>query len=253
MSLEKEKQIIDTIRRCQRNWDHSKSIPDEHLAHWVYIAQNSPSKQDESYFNLYVITSKEKIDLLLNHTWGHTMEIAPGNFTGVTRNTQMAANAYFLFTFKLPPTNREIKEDGSLYDQSGKDFEERKRNGYVDIGIAAGLIAQSAADLGYKTGFNTNHNSHQRGGSEPSTTVWRETLGLEGHEAILVGLGIGYPEEGRARNEHNETEFLVGTYPGTRHNVNDDYILINGEQRPTPKIHYKTYSEKTKLIKVKRL
>jgi hypothetical protein len=83
--------------------------------------------------------------------------------------------------------------------------------------------------------------------------VWRETLGLEGHEAILVGLGIGYPEEGRARNEHNETEFLVGTYPGTRHNVNDDYILINGEQRPTPKIHYKTYSEKTKLIKVKRL
>ena len=251
MSLQNEKQIIDTIRRCQRNWDHSKSIPDEHVDHWVYIAQNSPSKQDESYFNLYVITNKEKIDLLSNHTWGHTMEIAPGNFTGVTRNTQMFANAYFLFTFKLPATIREIKADGHAYDQTGIDFEIRKKNGYVAIGIAAGLIAQSAADLGYKTGFNSNHNSYQDGGPDQAK-VWCDTLGIPTSEKIIVGLGIGYPEEGRARNEHNETEFLVGMYPGTRHSVNDDYILINGDSHPTPKIHYKTYSEKTKMIKVSR-
>ena len=251
MSLQNEKQIIDTIRRCQRNWDHSKSIPDEHIDHWIYIAQNSPSKQDESYYNLYVITNKEKIDLLSNHTWGHTMEIAPGNFTGVTRNTQMAANAYFLFTFKLPPTVRELRPDGRPYEQTGIDFETRKKNGYVAIGIAAGLIAQSAGALGSKTGFNTNHNSYSEGGPNQEA-VWRETLGISNSESILVGLGIGYPEEGRARNEHNETEFLVGMYPGTRHNVNDDYILINGEQHPTPKIHYKTYSEKTKMIKVSR-
>jgi nitroreductase len=251
MSLQNEKKIIDTIRKCQRNWDHSKSIPDEHINHWVYIAQNSPSKQDESYFNLYVITNKEKIELLLNHTWGHTMEIAPGNFTGVTRNTQMAANTYFLFTFKLPSTVRQIKPDGQPFDQTGIDFEERKKNGYVAIGIAAGLIAQSAADLGYRTGFNTNHNSHQRGGPDQSK-VWHETLGIGSSEHIIVGLGIGYPEEGRARNEHNETEFLIGMYPGTRHTVNDPYILVNGEQQPTPAIHYKTYSEKTKLIKVKK-
>jgi hypothetical protein len=252
MSLEKEKQIIDTIRRCQRNWDHSKSIPTEHIDHWIYIAQHAPSKQDESYFNLYVITDKEKINFLSNHTWGHTMEIAPGNFTGVTRNTQMFANAYFLFAFKLPPTIREIKPDGRFYDQAGMDFDERKRNGYVAVGIAAGLIAQSAADLGYKTGFNTNHNSHERGAPDQAA-VWYKTLGIDSSEIIVVGLGIGYPEEGKARNEHNETEFLVGTYPGTRHNVKDECIVINGEQLPTPKIHYKTYSEKTKLIKVKRL
>ena len=251
MSLEKEKQIIDTIRRCQRNWDQSKSIPHDHINHWVYIAQNSPSKQDESYFNLYIITNKEKIRLLSNHTWGHTMKIAPGNFTGVTRNTQMFANAYFLFTFKLPPTNREVKPDGTLYDQTGIEFEERKRNGYVAIGIAAGLIAQSAADLGYKTGFNTNHNSYARGAPDQAR-VWRETLGISDSEEIIVGLGIGYPEEGKARNEHNETEFLIGMHPGTLHNVNDDCIVIDGEQHPTPKIHYKTYSEKTKLIKVSR-
>jgi nitroreductase len=251
MSLEKEKQIIDTIRRCQRNWDHSKSIPDEHLDHWIYIAQHSPSKQDESYFNLYVITNKEKIELLLNHTWGFTMEIALGNFTGVTRNTQMGANAYFLFTFKLPPTIREIDPNGSPFDQIGIDFENRKKNGYVAIGIAAGLIAQSAADLGYKTGFNSNHNTHSRGGPN-QTKVWREILGIEDSETIIVGLGIGYPEEGKARNEHNETEFLIGTYPGTRHNINDPYTLINGEPCPTPRIRYRTFSEQVKSIKVSR-
>jgi hypothetical protein len=251
MSLQKEKQIIDTIRRCQRNWDHSKSIPDEHLDHWAYIAQHSPSKQDESYFNLYMITNKEKIELLLNHTWGHTMQIAPGNYTGVSRNTPMGANAYLLFTFKLPPTIREIKPDGQPFAQTGIDFEGRKRNGYIAIGIAAGLIAQSAANLGYKTGFNSCHNSHSLGQPD-QTKVWRETLGIESSETMIVGLGIGYPQEGKARNEHNETEFLIGSQPGIRHNVNDPYILINGEQHPTPKIRYKTYSEKEKLIKVTR-
>jgi hypothetical protein len=68
MDLDKEKQIIDTIRRCQRNWDHSKCIPEEHINHWIYIATNAPSKQDVSYYNLYCITDKEKIQLLLDHT-----------------------------------------------------------------------------------------------------------------------------------------------------------------------------------------
>jgi nitroreductase len=249
MDLDKEKQIIDTIRRCQRNWDHSKCIPEEHIDHWIYIATNAPSKQDESYFNLYVITDKEKIELLSNHTWGHTMEIAPGNLTGVTRNTQMFANAYFVFTFKLPRTIREISPDGKQFDQTGLDSEVRKRNGYVAIGIAAGLIAQSAADLGYKTGFNSNHCSHQKGGPNQAA-VWYKTLGIDSSETIIVGLGVGYPEEGRARNEHNETEFLVGNYPGTRHNVNDPYMLINGIKYPTPKIRYKTYSELSRNIKV---
>ena len=251
MNFDEEKKIIDTIRKCQRNWDLKQSIPKEHIDHWIYIAKNSPSKQDEAYFNLYVITDKEKIQLLLNHTWGHTMKIAPDNHTGVTRNTQMGANAYFLFTFKLPPTIREIKPDGVLYDQTGKEFEERKRNGYIAIGIAAGLIARSAAALGYKTGFNTNHNTHERGGPDQQK-VWFETLGIGSSEKIQVGLGIGYPEKDKARNEHNETEFLIGTYPGTRHTVNDPYILINGKPYPTPKIHYNVLSEQPKAINVFR-
>jgi hypothetical protein len=249
MDLDKEKQIINTIRKCQRNWDHSKSIPDEHIDHWIYIATNSPSKQDEAYFNLYAITDKEKINLLLDHTWGHTLEIAPGVLKGITRNTQMGANAYFLFTFKLPPTVREVFENGQFYDQHGKDFNERKRNGYTAIGIALGLIAQSAARLGYKTGFNTNH-GQRKSDSHP---VWRKELSISDDEEIAIGIGIGWPQEGRQRNEHDETEFLTGDYPSKKHNINDLYCELDGVKYPTPKIYYKTYSQFPKKIKVTKI
>lgn len=248
MDLEQEKKVIDSVRRCQRNWDLSKSIPKEHIDHWIYIAKNSPSKQDEAYYNLYVITNKELILKLLDLTWGHTMEIAPGNLKGITRNTPMGANAYFLFTFKYPDTVREIHDSGQKFDQQGNDNGNRLMNGYIAIGMANALIAQSATRLGYKTGFNTVHG--HRGG--PGRRHWHEILSISHDETIVLGLGIGYPQEGRARNEHDETEFITGTYPGTRHSIYDEYIIVDGEKLPTPKIYYKTYSERPKNIKVFR-
>lgn len=252
MDLNKEKQIIDTIRRCQRNWDLSKSIPDEHIDHWAYIATHSPSKQDESYYNLYIVTDKEKIQLLLDHTWGHTLRIAPGVLKGITRNTQMAANAYFLFTLKLPPTVREVHKNGQFYDQPGKDINDRKRNGYIAIGIASGLIAESAARLGYKTGFNTNH-CQQYVKLTNTKNVWKEELMIPCDEEIIVGIGIGWPQEDRERNDHDETDFLTGELYDKKHSVDDRYCEIDGIKYPTPKIHYKTYSEISKKIKVAKI
>ena len=73
-NFEIEKQAVDNARRCQRNWDHSKSIPEEHIDHWIYLATHAPSKQDESFFDLYVLTDREKIDYLYkDHTWGFTL------------------------------------------------------------------------------------------------------------------------------------------------------------------------------------
>jgi len=249
MNLDEEKTIIDTIRRCQRNWDLSKSIPEEHIDHWIYIATHAPSKQDQSYFNLYVIKDKQKIDYLLNYTYGHTFAVAPGNLKGIIRNPQVGANVYFLFAFKIPPVNRQTHHNGQTFDQVGKDLPEVTMNGHVAIGIASGLVAQSAANLGYKTGFNVCHGQKHSNERE----IWKSELGISDDEIITLGLGIGYPQAGRESNEHNETEFLVGAHPSSRHNINDPYVEIDGVKHPIPKIHYKTYSEIPRQIKVVKI
>ena len=104
MSFEEEKKAITTIRKCQRNWDLSKEIPSEHIDHWIYIAKNSPSKQDEGYFNVRIIKNRELIDQLKLHTWGQSVKV--GSLKGVARNPQMGASVYILFTEKLSETPR---------------------------------------------------------------------------------------------------------------------------------------------------
>ena len=72
-NLEAEKKAVDIARRCQRNWDLSKTVPQEHIDHLIYLATHAPSKQDESFFDLYVVTDRDKIDYLCKeHSWGFT-------------------------------------------------------------------------------------------------------------------------------------------------------------------------------------
>jgi hypothetical protein len=255
MSLENEKRVIDTIRQCQRNWDLSKEIPDEHIQHWKYIAKHSPSKQDEGYYNVRIIKNRELIDQLKLHTWGQTVKV--GNLKGVARNPQMGASVYILFTEKLSETQREIDIAGNPIDL--EDIVKIK-NASVAAGIAGGLIAQSAASLGYRIGFNTNH-------SEPK--IWHNTLRiLESKEKLLFGIGIGFPQENKPRNETDEQEFYIGGYPGqdeyntglpnypagtegTLVKLGPKSIMHNGKEHFLPlTLNYTTFSHLTKEIKV---
>jgi len=43
MDIKKEQEIIKQLQKCQRNWDYSKTIPEEHIEHFLWIAQNAPS------------------------------------------------------------------------------------------------------------------------------------------------------------------------------------------------------------------
>jgi hypothetical protein len=257
MSFEEEKKVITTIRQCQRNWDLSKEIPSEHIEHWIYIAKNSPSKQDEGYYNVRVITNKELIQYLSKHTWGKTVKMPNVPYQVVARNSQMAASVYILFTEKHSITPREI-------DISGKTILSNNyvklRNVAIAAGMAGALVAQSAAAMGYKTGFNTNH-------SEPA--VWHKTLRIPfPQETLLFGIGIGFPQEGRARNETDEREFYVGGYPsqdgletglpncpggtdGVYHTLDDPAIIINGKEYPMPdSIDFRILSDCEKQISV---
>ena len=53
MDLKKEKDIIKELQKCQRNWDYSKTIPEEHIEHFLWIAKNAPSKQWQGFYDVY--------------------------------------------------------------------------------------------------------------------------------------------------------------------------------------------------------
>jgi len=259
MSFDEEKKIITTIRQCQRNWDLTKDVPDEHIEHWIYIAKNSPSKQDEGYYNVRVITNKELIQYLGKHTWGKTLKIPGMPYQAVARNSQMAASVYILFTEKHSVTPREIDIAGRTILSNNY---VKLRNAAIAAGMAGALVAQSAASLGYKTGFNTNH-------SEPE--LWHNALKIPfPKETLLFGIGIGYPQEGRERNETDEREFYVGGYPGqdgmetglpncpggtagVYHTLDDPTIKFNGYEYQTPdSITFQKLSDLQKQINVWR-
>jgi len=245
MNLENEKRAVDTIRRCQRNWDRSSQIPEEHLNHWIYLAQHSPSKQDEAYYNVYVITNPTLIDKLYDDTWGFSIT-GSDPFPAIVRNPQVAASAYFLFTSKMPKTMRNRNPDGTFRDA---DYPGRRDNQINAIGMAMGIIAFSAGNLGYVTGFNKNHGQN----SAPVNEIaWRTELNIPIDEKTEYGMGIGWPQSGKRHYDSSETEFLVGEYPSTKYSINDDVVEWNGitHQNPIKTIYFGTFSEQDKDIQI---
>ena len=205
--LKSQKDALDNARRCQRNWDHNKEVPVEHVDHWIYLATHAPSKQDESFFDLYVLTDREKIDYLAReHSWGFTM--FPNASDWVARNPQMGANVLFVFNAKMDMQEvRNNHKDGSTRDPNAKS---RWDNAYASIGIASGIVAFSANTLGYRTGYSKNFGWIEE--PKNSDDAWNEVLGIDKEDSNLIySLGIGHPVEGMMWNESvNNKEFLAG-------------------------------------------
>jgi hypothetical protein len=210
MNLDREKKHIETIKRCQRNWDYSKTVPQEHIDHWLWIAQNSPAKQYEAYYDVYYAQRPEVLRDLGKHTWGFTRNFGEGP-PSCARNPQMNANFYMCFVSKFPDSNHNHNNDGT---HRAIDYHGRRQNALVSIGIAMGLVARSAAELGYQTGYNKNH-----GGEPDQPDHWEKRMGIldevnKGLLRIEYGLGIGFAQAGRAHSESDEHEIMIGAANG---------------------------------------
>lgn len=216
VDIEKEKQLIKKIQQCQRNWDYSKSIPKEHVDYLLWVAQNAPSKQHEAYYDIYYTHDRKVIQELYKWTWGHTHSGQVNNKPPATwRNPQMNASLFMLFVMKHPPTTRDSLNDGSI---TPTDHPPRWDNGLVAVGTALGLTMRAAAELGYATGCNKNNSQ-----GPDCDFNWERRLGIyedifiHKKKQMLYGLGIGYPQEGRPRNESDDTELIIGAANG--HNL----------------------------------
>jgi len=201
--LQIEKQAIVTNRRCQRNYDTSRVIPQEHIEHWQYLLKNSPSKQDEIRFGAVIIINKELIEKIhKEYSWGFRRK---GN--DARRNNQMNGSCVIIFG-RVIPTDFEGDYEGVVRGEMlSREYEERNlKHQEREMGIAMGIVAFSAACMGYKTGFNTNLYYNAKGEQE-----WRKMLDVDKTNPDFrpcVGLGIGFPDESLEWYQTRDNEYL---------------------------------------------
>jgi hypothetical protein len=194
---------ITNSQHCQRNWDLSKSIPQEDLITLVSAVTECPSKQNIAYYKCHFITSRPVIENIYTNTDGFTISYNPR----VTQtNSQTLANLLVAFE-DVPITprslNGEIRNDQSLWlhqDETNVP-EDLKRDKQMAIGIASGYLNLTANLLGYSTGFCACFNP----------AVMGKILGID--NKILLLLGIGFKNDDINRRQHQLlSNFMYPTF-----------------------------------------
>jgi nitroreductase len=188
------KKSIHKSQHCNRNWDLSKSIPQEDVDLIIESATQCPVKQNLNYYKTHVITDRDEIEKIHDKTVG----IMSDNGVMLT-NSQNLANLMLVFTKDTPKMRREQVEE-ELGDEAPTYTEDR----LMSIGIASAYVNLTASLLGYETGcckcFDGEAISEDVNGEEP-----------------LLIMGIGYPDKDRNRLEHHsQPEHRMPSMPNMR-------------------------------------
>ena len=173
----KLKQALETAQRCRRNWDLSKSIPQEDIDILTHSVINSPTKQNEEFYSVTFITDRKIIEEIYEYTNIYT-DMDMGHFS---KNPQVLANLLVVFSDANPKTFR-----NDLGEYSSEETMAANKN--MSIGIASGQLALTAAMLGYSTGF--------------CKCFKPDLVGKVLNNSPVLMLGIGYPDNNKDRTVH---------------------------------------------------
>jgi nitroreductase len=192
------KDINDAIIRSQhtqRNWDLSKSIPDDDMELLITAATQCPSKQNVAFYKVHFITDRDMIEDIHDTTRGFTTSEHP---SGAETNTQTLANLVIMFemldldstlkddTVSRNTHTRDVLENGWSEDS----MRQLKRDAYTAVGVAAGYLNVVATLLGYSTGCCQCFNGD----------TLRQVTVTEGEPLLLMG--IGYKDPDKTRRQH---------------------------------------------------
>jgi nitroreductase len=200
------KQAVAVTNRAQRNYDLTKSIPQEDLDTLIYAAVNSPSKQNETHYSLHVYTDQTIIKEIYSHTKKFTMirdkqdqdesfkvedDVFIQNHANSVTNSQIYANALFVYVADQGDArgsqHRAAKENPNS--TAAKVYNEQVA---YSMGISVGELILSAGLLGYTTGIC----------SALDARPIRNILGLKQNPKLLVGVGI--PNSQLDRTQHSD-------------------------------------------------
>lgn len=184
---------LSTLLQCQRNWDLSKSVPEEHVALFREYMENPPQQQGAKYFNGIIVTNTAaKLDL-----YKILCAEKPNLNTCTNLQPQVLANLDLIWTHPLEPNTDEL-------------------NQMFHIGFHSGNICQLATQLGYKTSF-TRCGPY----TEDSWYEWLEKYGLDidKHRMYAYTLGIGFANENVPYNVDHVAKIAHAHVPFNRPDI----------------------------------
>mgnify|MGYP003654755455 CR=1 FL=1 len=202
------KHAVDVTNKAQRNYDLTKSIPQEDLDMLIYAAANSPSKQNETHYSLHVYTDQNIIKQIYNHTkkftLARTQEDKDKSFSiendvfiqhdheSVT-NSQIYANALFVYVKGEGSINKyNVQHYAAKLNPNSSAAKVYNEQVAYSMGISVGELILSAGLLGYTTGIC----------SALDTIPIRDILGIKQNPKLLVG--VGFPNIQLERTQHSE-------------------------------------------------
>jgi nitroreductase len=203
MSLLQKSDITKSIiksQHCQRNWDLTKSIPDEDIDLMVTAVTQCPSKQNVAFYKTHFITNREIIEAIHAQTSGFGMNNTyPIEYT---TNSQTLANLLVVFEeYDFSKAKDPVfRNDQTAQQHLPKNKETLKRDQEMAVGIAAGYLNLTSNLMGYSTGCCACFN--------PDAIV--EILGMSGKPLLLMGIGYKDPDRNR-RIHHTDPNFVFPT------------------------------------------
>lgn len=206
-----EKTIRDSIltaQRCQRNYDLSKEIPQEHLDLLEMSVTECPSKQNIAYYNTHFITDRKIIEKIHEYSYG------PGATSDkLYSNPQVAGQLCIVFTERRTEEDLEAMIDARTGNPRYRNSQQRvlhnpnataeekaiarnqlDKDRNIALGIAAGYSNLIAAELGYRSGCSQCFMNEEI----------KELLGIEENVLLLMGIGHNNPEKNRREHQYED-------------------------------------------------
>lgn len=205
-------------QHCQRNWDLSKEIPEEHLEVLKTSVTQSPSLQNVAFYRVHWIQDRETIEKVHACTHGapyknsedgkkvvdsHPREDDHLYEMGDTTQSQTLANLVVVFEeyFHEEEYFKEKRIFNTSYGRKvqhgGDDFD-----AVTALGIASGYLNLTASLLGYQTGCCISFKHSQL----------KKELNLEGEPLLIMGVGFKDPNANR-RLHHDDRDVIFPTNP----------------------------------------
>ena len=181
--------LAQDVERCQRNWKYT-DIPQDHINEIVNVCTTMPTKNNISYYNLYISTDLDFNKAIYN------ISVDPHNKKTIKRNSQVNAPLLLIWTTNNTVTDKLFQQvdDPSIVD----------RDISMSIGISSGSAALTAAKLGYKTGFCKCFKDQEL------SILLSSKFDYNNDQPYLM-LGIGLPDNNYNRRDIIENNKVIRT------------------------------------------